>query len=121
MRSIEPHHRSGHALVPWYRGDNAGPPSASQVEATFAQLQKEAGPNVRVIASTFDAFVDVLDTVRDKLPQVTSEIADTWIYGAQADPLKQAQSRAVMRARTKCEKLGLTIFKYNSNFYLISS
>ena len=42
-----------HALAPDIKGDNAGPPSADQVIADFAQLQSEF-PNAKIMASTWD-------------------------------------------------------------------
>ena len=35
----------------------------------------------------------------DKLPVVTEEIADTWIYGCASDPLKVARYREIARLR----------------------
>ena len=39
------------------------------------------------------------DPVRDRLPIVTREIGDTWIYGCPSDPPKVAQYREVSRLR----------------------
>ncbi len=40
---------------------------------TFAQVRKEF-PNAKVIASTYEAFIDELETVKGSLPVVTQEI-----------------------------------------------
>ena len=50
-----------------------------QVRKTYATLRKEA-PNAKIIASTFDSFRVVLDTVRDKLPRVSSEIGQVVFF-----------------------------------------
>lgn len=52
-----------------------------------------------MIASTFEAFVDELEPYQDQLPEVTSEIGDTWIQGVGSDPEKVAQYKAIMRMR----------------------
>ena len=36
---------------------------------------------------------------RDRLPVVTEEIGDTWIYGCASDPLKVARYREITRLR----------------------
>ncbi len=66
--------------VDW-NNDNAGPYSAAEYIAHFESIRTEF-PNAKVIASTFDDFVDELATVSAQLPLVTSEIGDTWIHGA---------------------------------------
>ena len=40
-----------------------------------------------------------MDRVRDRLPVVTAEIGDTWIYGCASDPGKVARFRETMRLR----------------------
>jgi hypothetical protein len=44
--------------------------------------------NGSVRASTFDAFVDRALPFADRLPVVTGEMGDTWIYGVPSDPYK---------------------------------
>ena len=56
-------------------------------------------PSATIQPSTFDAYFAELNRARDKLPVVTSEIGDTWIYGIASDPLKNTQYRAMARAR----------------------
>ena len=60
---------------------------------------------VQVVASTFDAFVDAVQSVRETLPVVTSEIGDVWLQGISSDPLKEARYRAFARARAACIKV----------------
>eukprot|EP01090_Pellita_catalonica_P011857 TRINITY_DN2446_c0_g1_i1.p1 TRINITY_DN2446_c0_g1~~TRINITY_DN2446_c0_g1_i1.p1 ORF type:complete len:760 (-),score=113.06 TRINITY_DN2446_c0_g1_i1:691-2970(-) len=95
-----------HALAFAFRGDNAGPHTVPEAAQVFSTLQQEF-PNSDIRGSTYDAFVRKLETVRSVLPVVTEEIGDTWIYGCPSDPVKVAQFRAVMRARTSCVESGV--------------
>ena len=57
-------------------------------------------PGATVIASTLDAYVDALWGVKETLPVITQEVADSWIWGCAQDPDKQTTMRALMRARS---------------------
>ena len=60
------------------------------------------------MSSTFDAFFDTANKpeVKTKLPIVTAEIGDGWIYGVPSDPLKNALYREAVRQRSKCVSAG---------------
>ena len=76
-------------------GDNGGPPPESRIRENFALLAK-AFPNAKEIKpSTFTEFYALLDqpSVRSKLPVLTSEAGDTWVYGCSSDPRKMALMR----------------------------
>lgn len=97
-----------HVLCTSWRCDNCGPPSSSaEVQQMYDHWRAEF-PGATVKASSFDAFVDELvQELPDlKLPVVTAEIGDTWIYGVQSDPLKTANYRAMARARAQCLSAG---------------
>ena len=82
-------------------GDNGGPPPESTIAKNFALLAK-AFPNAEEIKpSTFTEFYALLDqpSVRSKLPVLTAEAGDTWVYGCSSDPRKMALMRLYMRAR----------------------
>ncbi len=82
-------------------GDNGGPPAESTISKNFALLGK-AFPNAAEIKpSTFTEFYALLDqpSVRSKLPVLTAEAGDTWVYGCSSDPRKMALMRLFMRAR----------------------
>ena len=49
-------------------------------------------PGAEVFTSTFDAFFEAIEPVRDQLPVVTNEVGDTWMYGAASDPLKASDT-----------------------------
>tara|TARA_B110000208_G_scaffold130755_1_gene158557 strand:- start:466 stop:2838 length:2373 start_codon:yes stop_codon:yes gene_type:complete len=56
-------------------------------------------PGATVIASTLDAYIEALYTVKDQLPVISREVGDSWIWGCAQDPTKLQQMRALMRAR----------------------
>ncbi|CAE7750568.1 ANK2 [Symbiodinium microadriaticum] len=88
---------NGVALCTEFRTDNTGPPAnGSDVLAVLTNVSKEY-PGAHVISSTFDAFFADVQEVREQLPTVTLEVADTWTYGNPSDPLKMAQYRAIQR------------------------
>ena len=90
-----------HAMCYAWRGDNYGPAGVNETEQTFSVFGA-AFPHAQIVASTLDAFYAELAPLADRLPEITSEIGDTWMYGVASDPLKLAQFRAMMRARTRC-------------------
>lgn len=86
------------ALAVVLTGDNLGPPSEALIAQTYADLQAQM-PGASVRASTMDAFVAQLESIRDQLPVIDSEIGDTWIHGVGTDPLKLARYREASRLR----------------------
>ncbi len=87
-----------HALALVLTNDNAGPPAESSIAETYRKLTAEV-PNATVVASTLDDFARQLDTVRNTLPVLTSEIGDSWIHGAGTDPTKVSRYRELARLR----------------------
>ena len=82
-----------------WQGDNHGPHTGPNAVAIFEAVQ-QMYPGARIQSSdAFDDFVDRVWPHRARLPLVTAEIGDTWIYGADSDPLKVAQFRAASRLR----------------------
>jgi hypothetical protein len=73
-------------------------------------LQKQF-PKADIVASTFDNFtravMDAGDAVVSKLPVMTQEMGDTWVYGVPSDPQKVARMRLVNRVwRAAVQELG---------------
>ena len=92
-----------HALAYDWRGDNQGPPEDSGEVVEGFKAVRAVFPGATVVASTLDAFVaeiEAADGVRDSLPVITQEVGDSWIWGCAQDPVKHAQLRSMMRART---------------------
>mmetsp|Transcript_31735 Transcript_31735/g.84485 ORF Transcript_31735/g.84485 Transcript_31735/m.84485 type:complete len:878 (-) Transcript_31735:121-2754(-) len=110
---------NGVALCSEFRTDNTGPPSSvAEVELTLATVRKEY-PGATVKSSTFDAFFADVESVREQLPVVDLEVADTWTYGTPSDPLKMAQHRAIQRAWIRCAPSDPVI--QNMTFFLMKA
>lgn len=80
------------------RGDNSGPHTLAEIAAIYARL-RASFPNANVVASNLNEAAAAVEGVRERLPIVTSEIGDTWIYGVSSDPAKISRFRAVTRLR----------------------
>lgn len=77
-----------------FTGDNHGPHSYEQVKAIYANLRKQY-PKARLVPASFNDVAADLMSMKDKLPVVTSEIGDTWIYGFGGSPIRMARFRAL--------------------------
>lgn len=77
-----------------FTGDNHGPHPYQRVKDIYADLHKRY-PNAQLIASSFNEIAEELLAIQDKLPVVTSEIGDTWIYGYGSAPVRMAKFRAL--------------------------
>lgn len=82
-----------------FTGDNHGPHSVEQVKRIYEDLHKRY-PNARLVAASFNEIAGELYGMRDRLPVVTSEIGDTWIYGYGSAPLRMAKYRAISNLYT---------------------
>jgi hypothetical protein len=82
------------------RGDNRGPHTIEEIHKIYGNL-RERFPNAEVTAANLTDIAHVLEPYRERLPVVTQEIGDTWIYGVPSDPLKIARYREVARLRNE--------------------
>lgn len=82
------------------KSDNGGPHTADEITAIHADLASRY-PNAEVCACNLSAIAEAIQPYRDRLPVVTEEIGDTWIYGPPSDPLKLARFREVARLRDR--------------------
>jgi hypothetical protein len=80
------------------RGDNSGPHSVEQITKIYADLRKQF-PHAEVTAANLSEIAAAVEPYRSRLPVVTQEIGDTWIYGVASDPTKVARYREVARLR----------------------
>ena len=80
------------------RDDNAGPHTQDEIRTIYTRLRQQF-PGATVTAATLNDVAAALAPARDKLPVVTDEIGDTWIYGIPSDPLKVARYREAARMR----------------------
>uniref|UniRef100_A0A2C9LDB6 Glycoside hydrolase family 38 N-terminal domain-containing protein n=1 Tax=Biomphalaria glabrata TaxID=6526 RepID=A0A2C9LDB6_BIOGL len=86
-----------------FRTDNTGPPITIQEVLGYYEILRAEFPGAELVASTFDNFVQALETVKSTLPVRWSEIGDTWIQGVASDPWKYSRYRAFVRAWENCE------------------
>ena len=96
--SVVPVPDSDLAIAVEVRNDNAGPHTQQEIQSIYASLRRQF-PNAAVTAANFSDVAAAVYAVRDKLPAITEEIGDTWIYGAPSDPLKVARYREMVRFR----------------------
>jgi len=80
------------------RNDNSGPHTLEEIHGIYARLRKRF-PNATVAAANLAGIADAVEPHRGRLPVVTEEIGDTWIYGVPSDPLKVARYLEVARLR----------------------
>lgn len=83
-----------------FTGDNHGPHTYEKVKSIYADLHKRY-PNAQLIAASFNEIAEELLTIQDKLPVVTSEIGDTWIYGCGSAPLRMAKFKVLSELYSK--------------------
>jgi len=80
------------------RGDNSGPHSHAEISGIYSDLTHQY-PNAQITATTLTEVANTVVQYQDRLPAVTQEIGDTWIYGVPSDPIKIARYRALARLR----------------------
>jgi hypothetical protein len=79
-------------------GDNQGPHSVEEITKIYGRLRKQF-PQAQVTAANLSEIAAAVEPYRNRLPVVTQEIGDTWIYGVPSDPVKVARYREVARLR----------------------
>jgi hypothetical protein len=80
------------------RTDNTGPHTAEEVKAYYVSLRRRF-PDARIVAADLSTIATALRPLRPRLPMITQEIGDTWIYGPGSDPGKVARYRELSRLR----------------------
>ncbi|MGN1265289.1 MAG: DUF5054 domain-containing protein, partial [Muribaculaceae bacterium] len=83
-----------------FTGDNHGPHSYKAVKGIYESLRKRY-PNAKLVPASFNDIAAHLKSIKSKLPVVTSEIGDTWIYGYGSAPVRMAKFRALSRLYSK--------------------
>jgi hypothetical protein len=89
-----------HALIINYQGDNSGAPSAVEVAGLYAAAALTFPSAASVRLSSFEEFVEAAQKSSpgaSALPVISSEMGDSWAYGAGADPFKLAAFRETRR------------------------
>jgi len=82
------------------RDDNAGPHTLDEIRHIYSGLRKQF-PNAQVKAASLTDVADAVEPYRGRLPVVTQEIGDTWIYGVPSDPVKVARYLEAARLRSR--------------------
>jgi len=80
------------------RGDNSGPHTIEEIKDSYRQLHS-LYPGARIVPTNLSVIANALEPLRSKLPVVTKEMGDTWIYGVGSDPGKVARYRELCRLR----------------------
>jgi hypothetical protein len=80
------------------RGDNSGPHTPEEIANIDAGLSRQF-PGAEIVACNLTEIANAVEPFRDRLPVVTQEIGDSWIYGVASDPVKVARYRELARLR----------------------
>ena len=70
-----------------HTGDNMGPQSVPQTADVWREVQRH-NSGVEIVASTLDAYGEILWSRREEFPVVDLELGDNWIHGVGTDPDK---------------------------------
>ncbi len=82
------------------RNDNSGPHTVEEIRKIYSGLRQQF-PNAAIRASNLTEVANAVKPYESKLPVVTQEIGDTWIYGVASDPIKVARYREMLRLRNE--------------------
>ena len=91
-------HKTGF-LITW--------PTLFQEVLTVYEIVRSQFRGANITASTFEAFIELMQPFKSRLPVFTQEMGDVWIQGSGSDPRKTAIMRAMFRARTGCFQQGM--------------
>jgi len=80
------------------RTDNSGPHTAEEIAKVHAEYAARF-PQAEIVACNLSDIAAAIEPYWDKLPVVTGEIGDTWVYGPPSDPKKLARYRTIARLR----------------------
>ena len=106
---------AGVALCYAWKVDNSGPHSYLGSKLVF-DIVGSMFPHAEIVASDgFDDFVTDIWPHRGDLPLISAEIGDTWMFGADADPLKVGLFRAASRIHAQCSRNSDCISKSNGD------
>lgn len=82
-----------------FTSDNHGPHTKEQIAEIYTSI-KNRFPKAEIVASSLDDVAkDIELNCGDKLPVITQEIGDSWIWGIASDPKKIAEFRTLMNLR----------------------
>jgi hypothetical protein len=79
-----------------HTNDNLGPQQIHQTVEVYREMAHRH-KGAEIVASTLDAYGQILWEARDTFPLIDIEIGDSWIQGSASDPIKSARFRALQR------------------------
>ncbi|CAF1051516.1 unnamed protein product [Rotaria sordida] len=85
-----------------FRTDNQGPPmSIAEIHQTY-DILRQSYPGARIIASSFQNFLEDISSTADELELFNHDISDLWLQGIGSDPKRVQQYQALQRALRTC-------------------
>ena len=88
-----------------FTNDNLGPHTMDQIKEIYAAARARY-PKANIAATSLNEIAKDMQTMVDKIPVLTSEIGDTWIYGYTGSPTRMSQYRALSRLFSKWTSTG---------------
>ena len=80
------------------RNDNSGPHTPAEIRKIYSDLRQRF-PGAQISPASLTDVAKAVEPVRSRLPQLTAEIGDTWIYGVPSDPVKVSRYLELQRLR----------------------
>lgn len=77
-----------------HAGDNAGPPTAEEVEGIIKRI-KNMYPNAKIRIGKMSDFADAIMAENPDLPVVKGDMSDSWVHGVMSNPHATKTSRRV--------------------------
>ena len=77
-----------------HAGDNAGPPTAEEVEKVIAHI-KEKYPNAKIRIGKMSDFAEAVFAENPELPVVRGDMSDSWVHGVMSNPQATRTARRV--------------------------
>ncbi|CAF1342632.1 unnamed protein product [Rotaria sordida] len=85
-----------------FRTDNQGPPmSIAEIHQTY-EILRQSYPGARIIASSFQNFLEDISTIGDELELFDHDISNLWLQGIGSYPKRIQQYQALQRALNTC-------------------
>jgi hypothetical protein len=73
------------------------------------EILRQSYPSARIIASSFQKFLEDISGISSELPLFNRDISDSWLQGVASDPKRVQQYLALQRALTACFERRLCI------------
>ena len=88
-----------------FTGDNHGPHSLQEVKNIYAAARKKY-PDAKIVSASFNEVAADIRNMWNRIPVVTSEIGDTWVFGLGSSPMRIARYRELSRLYTQWVQTG---------------